>query len=205
MTPEAYIADLMRRKGPGRVAVAIAGMTCSGKTTLADRIAAAFAAEGAALMRQDDYYKDLPDIPRGGCGFQLESPAAFHTAEFVRDAKTLLSTGAVLSPVYDVASNTRRTEKRLVRAGRIAVFEGLHAVSLLKGEIDCVAFFADEPPEVCLARRVRRDTAAFGVPEEAVRAAWERRILPESRAFVLPQRDAADLLVTDGGETVGTA
>lgn len=60
------------------VNVVIAGTTCSGKTTLANEIRNHFSDRySVTLVAQDDYFKNLPDIPRIREGYLTDSIEAF--------------------------------------------------------------------------------------------------------------------------------
>lgn len=58
-------------------------------------------------------------------------------------------------PRYDIATNTRVSKNKIVRAGRINVFEGLHTIQLL-GELDnCIKIFVDTDIDICLKEELR--------------------------------------------------
>ena len=110
----------------GSVNVIIAGQTCSGKTTLAKEIRDHFLDEySVAIISQDDYFKNLEDIPHSPGGYLTDSIDAFHVAEFRDDVYTLLKNSIVTMPNYDVATNTRINKNKIVSAGKINIFEDL--------------------------------------------------------------------------------
>lgn len=183
--------------------VVIAGVTCSGKTTLANKIRRHFSDKyTVAIVSQDDYFKDLPDIPRVREGYLTDSIYAFWTEEFKHDVQLLLQNGVVIMPRYDVATNTRISKSKIVRAGKINVFEGLHTIHLL-GELEnSVSIFVDTEIETCLERRVVRDTSKFGVPEVRIRQYWNDCIKPMCERFIFPQRVFANIVIScKGGDS----
>ena len=184
------------------VNVVIAGTTCSGKTTLANEIRNHFSDRYlVTLVAQDDYFKNLPDIPRIREGYLTDSIEAFWTAEFKHDVQKLLTNGVATMPRYDIATNTRVSKNKIVRAGRINVFEGLHTIQLL-GELDnCIKIFVDTDIDICLKRRISRDTLKFGVPEVRIRQYWNDCVKPMCERFILPQKEDADIIIDrKGGE-----
>ncbi len=182
------------------VNVVIAGITCSGKTTLANNIRKYFSDKYAvAIVSQDDYFKNLSDIPRVREGYLTDSIDAFHVTEFKYDVQLLLQNGVVIMPKYDVATNTRIAKSKIVRAGNINVFEGLHTIHLLKDLDNCINIFVDTGSEVCLDRRIARDSLKFGVSETRIREYWHDCIKPMCEKFIFPQKAYADIIINCKG------
>ena len=173
------------------VNIAIAGITCSGKTTLANAIRKYFADKYAvAVVSQDDYFKNLHDIPRAREGYLTDSIDAFCTVEFKKDVQQLLQNGVVAMPIYDIATNTRVAKYKIVRVGK---------VNLLKELDDCINVFVDTEIETCLERRIARDTSKFGIPEARIRQYWNECIKPMSEKFIFSQKEYADIIISRKG------
>ena len=85
--------------------IIIAGMTCSGKSTLANLIASSFS--NVTILREDDYMKDLRDIPHLRNYYLLDLPRAYETEEYLKDSITLIKEGQILYPTYDVKAYIR--------------------------------------------------------------------------------------------------
>lgn len=187
------------------VNVVIAGITCSGKTTLANEIRNFFSDRYlVTLVAQDDYFKNLPDIPRVPEGYLTDSIEAFWTEEFKHDVQMLLTNGVVTMPRYNIATNTRVDKSKIVRLGRINVFEGLHTIQLLGNLDNCIKIFITTDIEVCLKRRIARDTSKYGIPEKRIREYWNDCVKPMCERFVFPQKQNADITINcKGGEFNG--
>lgn len=180
--------------------IVISGMTCSGKTTLAKRLVEHFSKRyRVSIISQDDYYKNLEDIPRTPRGYLTDSLYAFHTEEFCRDVGYLLRNGEVKMPKYDVASNTRISKDKLVNCGEINIFEGLNTIHLLRGLKNSICFYIDMDDETCLARRIERDSRAFGVKEVRIREFWNDCIYPMSKRYIINQKEKADFIIKNEG------
>lgn len=181
--------------------IVIAGVSCSGKTTFANELRKLFPRiPHIPIIAQDDYFKNLSDVPRVSQGYLMDSIEAFHIEEFKQDVQTLIENGVVMMPKYDIATNTRISKNKIVRAGKINVFEGLHTIKLLGDLEHCIKFFIDTDMDTCLERRIARDTSKYGIPERRVRQYWEDCIKPMSEKFILPQKEAADFIIRRGGE-----
>lgn len=183
-----------------KVNVVIAGSTCSGKTTLANEIRKTFMGkEAVTIVSQDDYFKDISDIPRGKAGYLMDSIEAFHQGEFKQDVEKLLQDGVAWMPRYHIATNTRIGKNKLVRSSRINVIEGLHTITLLRNIPHAICIFVDTDIEICLNRRILRDTTQYNVPEAIIRRYWNNCMLPMYQRDILPQRRTADLIIENGG------
>lgn len=181
--------------------VIIAGITCSGKTTLANRIREEYQSRyTTAIISQDDYFKNLPDIPRVREGYLTDSIQAFHTDEFRQDVKQLLGTGIAIMPQYDISTNTRVAKNKVTRWGRINVFEGLHTISLLGSMNGCIKVFVDTNMDTCLSRRIARDTVKFSIPKERIVQYWNECIQPMCKMYILPQKQKANIIITHQGD-----
>src|SRR5215211_1385264 len=93
--------------------IAIAGGTGSGKTTLAQRIAAALPG-GVVIIEHDWYYRDRSHVPPNErLGLNYDEPAALDNELLARDLAALRAGEAVECPLYDFATHTRssRTER----------------------------------------------------------------------------------------------
>jgi uridine kinase len=196
------ITDLIRQRlvSKGVINVIIAGGTCSGKTTLADNLQNKFKEEFAVShIKQDDYFKDLADIPKTRQGYLTDSINAFHTQEFVQDVKILLSSGKVLIPRYEVSKNIRLAKDRCIMLGQVNIFEGLHTITLLSGLENSLRVFLDTPLDICLKRRITRDTSAYGVSEERINENFSSCILPMYRSYIAPQKEQAEIIIEGVG------
>lgn len=185
-------------KRHGIINIIIAGQTCSGKTTLANNIKKMFSEEYSVnIISQDDYFKDVWDIPRSETGYiLLDSEEAFHIDEFKRDVVTLHKCGFVKMPVYDIPTNTRVSKDKMVNLGEINIFEGLHAISVLGEMGNAIKIFMTTEPETCLKRRIERDTLKHGLSEEKIREFWENSIMPMSEIYVFSQMKLADIVMS---------
>ena len=97
--------------------IIISGMTCSGKTTLSNMIKEEF--DDTCIFREDDYMKDLKDIPHTRQYYLMDLPSAYHLDEFKNDVNKLLIVGNVSYPVYDVRNNRRVNKDKTIKKSRL--------------------------------------------------------------------------------------
>ena len=171
--------------------IAISGMTCSGKTTLSNRILNEIC--NVSIMHEDDYFKDLHEVAHAKGYYLLDSPNAFHTLEFINDSMSLINNGVTNIPLYDVKNNRRVNKDRFLKSSNINVFEGLHTISLLKDKVD-LKIFIDTDIETCIRRRIERDKA-YGMYEDKIRDYFDKIIIPLYKSYIKPQINDSNIVI----------
>ena len=179
----------------------IGGCSCSGKTTLARELAAEL---DATLFPLDLYYRDLGHLPleeRHTRNF--DHPDSLESELIFEHVQALAGGEAIDRPIYDFSRHSRVLGKfDRVAPQRFVIVEGilaLHYAELLP--LYTLTVYVDAPHDVCLTRRVHRDTRERGRTEESVRGQFHATARPMADEFILPSRDKADLLV-DGCQSL---
>lgn len=172
--------------------IIISGLTCSGKTTLSNLIKVTL--NDVSIMPQDYYYKNLLDIPKSKGRYLMDSPNAFFMDEYRSDAITLLKTGKVLIPNYDVSINKRISKDLYLKKEEINIFEGLHTISFLNDLDDSLKIFIDTLKDECLERRIIRDKK-YGVPSSVVRDYFEEVVYPLYKLYIEREKEEADIVI----------
>lgn len=178
------------------VNIIISGVSCSGKSTLATKIQKYFCSRcEVTVVEQDEYFKNLSDIPRSTLGYLTDSIEAFHSDEFKNDVQKLLVENLAIMPKYDIATNTRISKNKIVRKGKINIFEGLHTINLLKDLDNAIKIFVDTDIDTCIKRRIDRDTTKFDIPKQIIIRHWNNCIQPMNEKYILPQKQFADIIL----------
>lgn len=185
--------------------IGVAGPSGSGKTTLAQTLVQG--CPGAIVVSADDYYRDLGRLsPAERAGVNFDHPAALDLEALAADLAVLrLGLGADV-PEYDFSTHTRRARRRRIDPVGLIVVEGallLHAAEV-RAQLD-VSVYVDAPLDICLLRRLRRDTQERGRSVASVLAQYEATVRPMALAYVLPQRDLADRIVSGEGSLAKAA
>ena len=174
--------------------IAIAGASCSGKSTLAAELSAALG--GAAVIALDSFYRDLAHLPPALRGHEnFDHPGALDFA-LVRECLEKLRTGRSASiPRYDFREHTRVGFRR-AEPRPYVVLEGLHALYLPEiREAAALRVFVELEPELCLRRRLVRDSHERGRSDSAIRAQFAETVEPMYAQYVLPTKTWADILM----------
>jgi uridine kinase len=190
MSEQLQLSGLLRP-----VIVAVGGCSGSGKTTLARELAQGL---DAVLFALDFYYRDLAHLSfEQRNSYNFDHPDSLEHNLIMQHVQALRDGWAIDRPTYDfsthsrVAGVTERVEPR-----SFIIVEGI--LSLHYADLQPLydyTIYVDAPHDVCLARRIHRDTRERGRTEASVRHQFEIFARPMADEYVLPGRDSANLSV----------
>jgi uridine kinase len=179
--------------------VAVAGGTASGKSTLADGLAAALGSEAVSISH-DRYYKTVPEgirhHPRRAFLHNYDHPDALDSALLATHLAELRAGRSVRIPRYDYATSVAVPDDLLVEPRPVVVVDG---ILLLAEPCLCPLFdlsvFVEAPDDVRLLRRIRRDTTARGQTLDYVLDQYEQTVKPMHDQYVAPSAAHADIVL----------
>jgi uridine kinase len=175
------------------VVLGIAGGTASGKTTLAEALAARLG-DACLLVSHDRYYRPGGDVDPADRNY--DHPEALDNDQLARDLERLRAGHAVDLPVYDFSRHDRAPHADRAEPRPIVIVEGilLFAIEPVRRAFD-LRVFVDAPDDLRLMRRLRRDMRHRGRTVHDVLDQYERTVRPMHLAFVANSRAHADLVV----------
>lgn len=179
--------------------IAIAGLSCSGKSTLANLLAERFSAPVIAL---DDYYLPFTDLTLGErTKLNFDAPEMLDFPLLVQDLERLQSGESIEVPIYDFVEFTRGVETRRLGPSGVVILEGQY--SLFSSSVNRLAqtrVFLDVDPMVCLRRRIQRDTVQRGRTKDEVQWRFMRHVMPMYERYVGPSQVQSNLVVKDADD-----
>ena len=177
--------------------IGIAGCSGAGKSELARHLSKRLDSQ-ASLVSLDCYYLPMDHLPfEVRCRTNFDHPDSLDWNLIRHDIDRLTRGEAILEPVYLFDQHTRAKEMRRVQPAEYVIIEGLftlhdeHVRRMLDASI-----FVDAPDDVCLHRRIARDTVERGRTRESVLEQYARTVRPMAEQFVRPTQDYADLIVS---------
>lgn len=178
------------------VIIAIAGGSCSGKTTLARNLQHRLGAANAMLIRQDDYYHDIRERVEGDEIPNFDVPEALDFALLADNLRTLKKGEAVQLPNYDFATHQRIRASEPLEAKPFSIVEGL---LLLNDEnvraLADVSIYMRCPYDIRFERRLARDVAERGRTEDFVHHQFAQDVEPAHQKYIKPSMVHADLVI----------
>jgi uridine kinase len=177
--------------------IGVAGPSGAGKSELS-RLMARRLPGGTALISLDSYYRALSHLPlseREKCNFDHPDSLDW---ELIHSHLDAIRQGLPIDePVYLFHCHSRAAETRRVEPAPFVILEGLFALhdSEVRRRLDA-RIFVIAPDDVCLSRRLARDTVERGRTQESVLRQYAETVRPMAERFVLPTERYADLVVS---------
>jgi len=178
-----------------RIGIAVAGASCSGKTTLASALAERLE---ATLVRVDDYYLPLDHLTYDErCDINFDHPCTIDHELLTLHVRSLLAGEAIEAPRYDFTRHTRFAVRETLQPTPFVIVEGLFPLCYPDlVELCDVRIFVDAPEDVCLERRLDRDVNERGRTPGEVISRYHSHVLPMYRQFVEPSGEKASVRVS---------
>lgn len=181
--------------------IGVAGGTCSGKTTVTERLAELIGPEHLAVLKQDAYYVERHHQPfEERARANYDHPDAFDWDLMNHQLSELLGGRTIEVPVYDYADHNRSASVVTVAPTRVIVFEGILALydEQLRENFD-LKVFVDTDADVRLIRRLQRDVRDRGRTPDSIMAQYMATVRPSHQQFIEPSKRHADVIFPEGG------
>ncbi len=181
--------------------IGVAGPSGSGKSLLLKLIQDGFAETeltrklSVAMLCEDAYYHSQAHLSlEQRAALNFDHPSALDHAQLVEDLAALKTGNSIEIPVYDYASHTRSRQGQWLSAADIILLDGCLILSQpkIRALLD-LSFFLTADLEVCLARRIARDTRERGRSKTSVIEQFESTVRPMYHEFLEPSSHFADV------------
>ena len=186
--------------------IGIAGASGAGKSSLAkqlhERLRATRTSSDIAILHEDCYYRRRDDLTLEQRNqINYDHPSAFEHDLMTQHLHELQAGRAIEVPQYDYATHNRSSKTLTLEPARVLIVEGILILhdAWLRKELD-LKIFVDVPLDICLSRRILRDSQERGRDIGSVLNQYHQTVRPMFFEFVEPSKDHADLIVPGGGE-----
>jgi phosphoribulokinase len=176
------------------ILLGIVGDSAAGKTTLTRGIAQILGEEEVTVICTDDYHR-YDRKQRAEVGISALHPDCNYL-DIIQQHLTLLRTGQpILKPIYNHTSG-EFDPPEYIKPGKFVIVEGLlgYSTRAMRDSYDIKVYLAP-PEDLRTLWKVKRDTRKRGYTEAQVMAEMLKRE-PDSDAFIRPQRQWADVVVS---------
>jgi uridine kinase len=181
--------------------IGVAGGTSSGKTTVAERLAALAGEDHLSLIKLDSYYADRPgeDLDTRAKA-NYDHPDAFDWPLLNAHIAALAAGESVAVPIYDFAEFRRLPATQAVHPADIIVVEGILVLwePSLRERFD-LKVFIDTDADLRLIRRLQRDVADRGRTPDSIIGQYLSTVRPAHEQFIEPSKRYADVILPEGG------
>ncbi len=181
--------------------VAISGPSGSGKTLLATTLRAQLQSQrpinSVTVLAEDAYYHDQSHLePDARARVNFDHPAALDHGLLLEHLRQLRQGNSVQVPVYDYQAHVRSERSYRQAPADVVLVEGILLLSnpQLRLEFD-FSLFIETPLDLCLTRRIARDTRERGRSEESVQRQFRDSVEPMYHQHIAPSAAHAHLVV----------
>jgi uridine kinase len=182
--------------------IGIAGGSASGKTTIAKKIKQVSQDFGSvALIRLDDYYKDLSHLTmEERYQINYDHPSSYDSDLLIEHLNHLKQGLAIEKPIYDFTEHNRSKEVSRIDPVDVIIVEGImiFAIQSIREMFD-IKLFVQTPDDERFIRRLQRDIKERGRSVESIINQYQRTVRPMHLEFVEPSKQFADLIIPEGG------
>ena len=186
--------------------IAITGASASGKTlfaqTIYDELLGEFGENSISIIKEDAYYRaqdHLPMAEREQTNY--DHPDAFEHELLSEHLSQLLNNQPIETPIYCYQTHTRTAQTTTLKPTSIILVEGILLFSNHQLR-DCfdIKVYMDTPLDICLIRRIQRDTVERGRSIESITNQYINTVRPMYYQHIEPEKSWADLVITRGGK-----
>ena len=185
------------------IIIGVSGPSGSGKSLFSNSISSNFDLNNEVIIiSEDGYYKSRPDLTFEERSIQnYDHPDAFEHELLFQHLLDLKSGKAVNIPQYDYVSHLRKKETTKILPCSAIILEGILLLADKKiRELTDIKIYMDSPLDICLSRRIYRDSVERGRDIASVITQYNNHVRPMYFKFVEPSRKHADIIVPKGGK-----
>ncbi|MCB0407277.1 MAG: uridine kinase [Bdellovibrionales bacterium] len=178
--------------------IAIAGGSCSGKTTLAQKLQERLGDERSQILYQDSFYIDQSDrFDYDGGSVNFDHPNALDFTLMAQVLSQLKNQQSSEIPIYDFKTHQRITKTEFFPVKDVIIVDGTLILSqeILRPLFDHSCFI-ECSHEKRLQRRLKRDVKERGRSQAGVLEQFSEQVEPMHQAFVEPSKEYADAVFT---------
>jgi uridine kinase len=186
--------------------IAITGASASGKSLFAQTIYNELLPElgdtGISIIKEDAYYRDQSEIAIiDRVKTNYDHPDAFEHSLLSQHLQHLIANKSVNCPVYCYKTHTRTEEFIKLQPTKIILVEGILLFSNTQlRECFNIKVYMDTPLDICLIRRIKRDTAERERSITSITEQYLNTVRPMYYQYIEPSKSFADLVITKGGK-----
>ena len=172
----------------------LVGDSGAGKSTLSNGCVELMGVDRVTAICLDDYHS-LDRVGRTKRGITALHPDCNHLDLIAQHVRLLKSGETIFKPVYDHTDGTFGPPE-FITPGPVVLIHGLHGLYTpeLRRHWD-LSVYLDPDPQLRIDWKIKRDVSKRGYTRAEVEKQLEER-RHDSEAFIVPQREYADMVIT---------
>ena len=185
------------------VIISVSGPSGSGKSLFSQCISKNFNNHNEVVtISEDGYYRDRFDLTFEERSIQnYDHPDAFEHKFFYEHLVKLKSGKAINSPKYNYVTHLRQKYTIRILPCSVIILEGILLLADKKlRNLTNIKIYIDTPLDICLSRKIYRDSFERGRPIESIISQYNNFVRPMYFKFIKPSKKYADVIVPQGGK-----
>ena len=194
----------MKSKDSKVFIIGICGGTCSGKSTISEKLKDYYKKTGVNKINTDSYYKDHSDLSfKERSQINFDHPNSIDFELLIKHLNSLIKNNSIKEPVYSYKSHKRLKKNQLLKPKRIIILEGLHIFCNTE-LINLIDFgvFLNLDSVTRLERRIKRDINERGRTKEEVINRFNEMCEPMYQEFIFPSRTKANVIINSNQKSI---
>ncbi|MBT3523653.1 MAG: uridine kinase [Flavobacteriaceae bacterium] len=186
------------------IIIGICGGTCSGKSTISQKIKEFYKDKGVIKINTDSYYKDHSKLSfNKRAVINFDHPNSIDFTLLIKHLNELIKNKSIKEPIYSYKSHKRLKKTKLLKPKRIIILEGLH-IFCNDELINLIDFglFLNLDSQTRLKRRIKRDIKERGRTEEEVINRFNEMCEPMYKKFIYPSRKKANTVINSNQKSI---
>ena len=186
------------------IIIGICGGTCSGKSTISQKIKEFYKDKGVIKINTDSYYKDHSKLSfNKRAEINFDHPNSIDFTLLIKHLNELIKNKSIKEPIYSYKSHKRLKKTKLLKPKRIIILEGLH-IFCNDELINLIDFglFLNLDSQTRLKRRIKRDIKERGRTEEEVINRFNEMCEPMYKKFIYPSRKKANTVINSNQKSI---
>lgn len=193
-----FVENILKesKKNSSPMIISVSGGSCTGKSTLVDKLLDVFGGE-AQVIHQDDYQLGSHFTKRKESKYKWDDPENFQINKSFEDLKTLVQTGSVSIPMFNLRENEPAGVK-YINVKKVNIFEGIYSALSPLNTLTPFSLYIEAPYYLRFLRRIQRFISTnqdtdFSTPLRHMATF----VLKAHQDYVVEQKKNATLIIKD--------
>ena len=180
--------------------IGLSGLSGAGKTFYIAHLRKRIG-EHLSVLTFDDYYKPIEEQALDKNGYpNFDLPDALDHELYVQHLSDLIQGKSIRKTEYAFELKNAQSKILSIKPSPIIVAEGLfiYQNAKIRELLDYKVFLSCDE-QICLQRRLKRDSEERGVPVKRSAYQWKEHVLPAYERFIRPFQEICDVTYVNDG------
>jgi uridine kinase len=192
--------------------IGITGLSCSGKTSMSERLRNHLGDKNCLMISMDDYYKELTSeqyeiLHNDSADINFDTPESIDLEQLKSNLYDLKNNKTFLMPKFDLSSCKITSRQQIIPSSyKYAIVEGLFIFSDPQvAELCNLKIWIETSDYICALRRFMKFTCQIkGYSHDYVYNQCIKYVIPGQEKFIKPLKNHCDLFINGENNNFNT-